>query len=85
MPSHMKTTLDIPDPLLAEAKALARREGITVRALVERGLRLALSERRNAKRFRLRDRSVGGSGLRPDVEGLSWDQIRELSYRGRGS
>jgi hypothetical protein len=35
----MKTTLDIPDPLLREARTVAARERTTLRALVEQGLR----------------------------------------------
>ena len=34
----MKTTLDIPDPLFREAKMVAAREGITLRAVVTRAL-----------------------------------------------
>jgi hypothetical protein len=34
----MKTTVEISDSLLREARKLARREGTTLRALVEQGL-----------------------------------------------
>lgn len=84
-PVHMKMTLEIAGSLLKEAKEVARNEGTTVRALVERGLRVALSERRgNKPSFKLPDASVGGKGLHPDAVGRSWDQLRVRSYGGRG-
>lgn len=81
--TRMKTTIDLADPLLAEARKLARREGTTVRALVEQGLRLVLSQRRRGV-FRLRDASFDGGGLRPELDGASWERLRELAYEGRG-
>lgn len=84
MVSHMKTTVEIPDPVLDEAKETARREGSSLRALVEEGLRLALDRRESGQSFRLKDASVGGRGLRRELQGASWDEIRNLAYRGRG-
>lgn len=80
----MKTTLDISDPLFKEAKAVAKREATTIRALVERGLRLALEERKAGKPFKLRNAAVGGHGLQPEASNLTWEQIRARSYEGRG-
>ena len=84
MVSNMKTTIDIADSLLAEAKAVAVREGTTVRSLVEEGLRLAIARREQGEPFRLRPASFRGNGLRPDVSLEQWDQIRGMIYGGRG-
>jgi hypothetical protein len=55
MVTHIKTTIDIADGLMVEAKAAARDDGTTLRALVEEGLRLALERRggQPAKPFEL--------------------------------
>lgn len=79
----MKTTIDISDSLLKAARQAARRDGTTLRALVEHGLRLALAERRQTTAFDLRDASVDGRGLQPGAEGLSWDELRALAYGDR--
>jgi hypothetical protein len=79
----MKTTIDIADSLLAEAKHVALRENITIRELVETGLRLALDQRREREPFKLRDGSVTGRGLKPEFQGAGWDKIRDAIYEGR--
>jgi hypothetical protein len=43
--THMKTTLDIDDRLLARAKRQASAQGTTLRALVEEALRARLAPR----------------------------------------
>lgn len=63
---------------------MAEREGTTLRALVEEGLRGTLARRRMVRRFRLRDGSVKGEGLQPGIDLSNWDQIRSLIYEGRG-
>jgi hypothetical protein len=77
---QMKTTIDIADPILREARKVANRDGITVRSLVEEGLRRVLAEKRRRAPFRLRVVSFGGKGLRPELSDKSWDEIREISY-----
>jgi hypothetical protein len=85
MGTHMKTTIDIADSLLAEAKATAAREGTTVRALVEEGLRRVMPEHGRKTRFRLRDGSFRkGKGLQPHVREGAWESVRELIYEGHG-
>ena len=44
----MKTTIDIPDSLLLSTRQTARKRGITLRALVEEGLRLVVPQRSTA-------------------------------------
>ena len=83
--AHMKTTIEISDALLREAKGLAAREGITVRTLVEQGLRHAIRERQMRTAFRLRKATFRGEGLNPDAADYGWDRVRDLAYDGRGS
>jgi hypothetical protein len=80
----MKTTLDISDPLLREARKLAARERTTLRALVEQGLRHMIAERRRRPAFRLRRASFMGRGLRAEMREAGWERLRETAYEGRG-
>jgi hypothetical protein len=80
----MKTTVEISDPLLREARKVAARDGVTLRELIETGLRDMLAKRKAAKPFKLRDGSYKGKGLHPDVQDLTWEEIRNLSYGDRG-
>jgi hypothetical protein len=80
----MKTTVEIPNTLLQQARKLASREDTTVRALVEEGLRHVIAVRSRAGSFRLRKASFKGAGLQPGVAGDSWERIRALAYEGRG-
>jgi len=84
MGSRMKTTIEIADALLKQAKRVAAKEGTTVRALIEQGLRRALAERKRRGGFRLRRATFKGRGLQPGVMELSWERVRELAYEGRG-
>ena len=81
----MKTTVELSDELAVAAKTHAARKGITLRSLIERGLRLAMSTDRKRRRFRLRDRSVAGRGLQAPYRDADWSRVRESIYQGRGS
>ena len=63
----MKTTIEISDPLLREARKLAEHEGVTLRALVERGLRRVVTESKPGAPFKLRRASFKGKGLQADA------------------
>jgi hypothetical protein len=52
MVTHMKTTIEIADPLLVRAKARAREQRITLRALIEESLAAALDQPQSAVRVR---------------------------------
>jgi hypothetical protein len=80
----MKTTVQIPDSLFEEARAVANHEKTTLKALIQEGLQRILTERKKQNRFRLRPAAFKGQGLHPDLKGASWEAIREKSYEGRG-
>jgi hypothetical protein len=69
----MKTTLDLNDPLLAEAKALAARQRTSLTRLIEQGLQLRLrAQARSAKQGPVRlPVFKGRGGLAAGVDPLS--------------
>ena len=50
----MKTTVEISDPLLREARKLAAREGVTLRIVIERGLHRVITETKQGTPFKRR-------------------------------
>ncbi|MCK6385638.1 MAG: type II toxin-antitoxin system VapB family antitoxin [Rhodocyclaceae bacterium] len=80
----MKTTIEIPDALMEQARRLAAREHTTLRALVEQGLREVIADKKRAAGFRLRRATFKGSGLQPPLRDAGWERIRDMSYEGRG-
>jgi hypothetical protein len=81
----MKTSVEIADDLLAEAKKMAADEHTTVHVLIEEGLRRIVEEWQQRTTFQLRRASFRGQGLHPDVREGSWERIRTLIYEGRGA
>lgn len=82
MGTHMKTTVEIADPLLEQAKAEARRRGTSLRALIEEGLRRVIAEP-TAAAYVLPDCSVSGSGPTDLWLNSTWDDKLEMIYEGR--
>jgi hypothetical protein len=81
----MKTTVEISDPLLREARELAAREGVTLRTWVERGLHRVVAETKRSTPFKLRRASFKGRGRQAELDEASWDRLRDLIYRDRGA
>lgn len=77
----MKTTIDLNDELARRARQLAERDGTTLRAVIEHGIRLALKERlARVRPAALRDARVTGQGLQRGFRGASWSDIRDAAY-----
>lgn len=80
----MRTTIDLPDPLLQKAKRLAAERKTTVRALIIEALQSSLNQRRG--KFALRDASFGdaGEGERVSIAAINEaiDLSREMAFRG---
>ena len=68
----MKTTIDISDALFEQARAQAKERGLSLRAMVESGLRMVMAQPRPAAEpFHLRDFSFGASGAGRELSALS--------------
>lgn len=84
----MKTTIELPDPLFAQARRYADAHNMSMKALIEQGLRTVMAEKKAAKPFKLRDGSVSGQGLSPTWRDAGWEQMRDALYgpgEGRGA
>jgi hypothetical protein len=81
----LKTTIELPEELVKQARRVARQEGASLRALVEEGLQRSLEARRQAARRELDFPTYGGSGLTTEFEGAPWSRIRDETYREHGA
>ena len=84
MGTHMKTTVELSDAILEAAKRHAKARGITLRAVMEEGLRAVLDGHSTKDSFKLKDASVDGRGIRPEVREGGWERLAELVYEGQG-
>lgn len=74
----MKTTLNLNDQLLRQAKEQAARDGITLARFVEEALRTRLADSRRRKQgFRLRLETVTGTSP-PNVDISDNDALYEV-------
>ena len=81
----MKTTIELPDDLLEQVRSVARREGTTLRDLVEEGLQRCLEARRSGVRRHLDFPTYGGAGLMAEFQGAPWSRVRDEVYREHGA
>ena len=82
MVSNVKTTIEIADGLLDDARRVARAEGVTLRALVERGLRREVADAECPPApHKMVDRSVDGTGLSEEFRNAKWGQLRDEIYQ----
>ncbi|MDR2991529.1 MAG: type II toxin-antitoxin system VapB family antitoxin [Burkholderiaceae bacterium] len=81
----MKTTIELPDALFAQARRYASARSMTMKALVEQGLRKVMAEKKDAPKFKLRDGSFKGNGLTPEFQNATWEQFRDAIYEGHGA
>jgi hypothetical protein len=81
----MKTTIELPDELVKQARLVAQQEGSTLRALVEEGLQRSLGARRASAHRQLDFPAYGTSGLTREFEGAAWSRLRDEIYRDHGA
>ncbi len=84
----MKTSIEIGDSLFVKAKKLAKQKRISLRALIEEGLRHVIANKekdKNAPQSKIL--TFGGDGLTDEykLRGLNWETLRDEIYRGHGS
>jgi hypothetical protein len=79
----VKTTVEIAGDLYERARRHAQRSGRPIRALIEDGLRMVLSEQDARPTYRLADRSVGDPLAEDPLEAMSWQDLRDEIYSGR--
>ncbi len=74
----MRTTVNIDEHLLVEAKQIAARTGRSLGDVVDDALRVLLSRRDEGARTRVVLPTDGGSGLRPGVDLNDREAMAEL-------
>ena len=78
MVTHMKTTIELSDNLLLQAKERARAESVTLKDFFEKSLTMALAE--PLPENQVEPVTFKGKGLAPDFQNASWEEIRDAIY-----
>jgi hypothetical protein len=77
----MRTTIDLPEDVLREAKLRAAREGRTLSAVVGDAVRTSFARPDRADRTRVELPTFGGGGLLPGVDLDNSAALLELMER----
>lgn len=80
----MKITIEIADDLLSRAKQLCRREGKTLRATIEDGLRQVLKHEAGRVGGRVKPIVFRKGGLSKEFKNAPWPVLRDEIHRDRG-
>jgi hypothetical protein len=79
----MKTTVEIADDLALTLKDHLKEHQMTLRSGLDQALRQWIDSQSNGPERPAIDPAVGvfrGTGLSPEFEGKSWEEIRDASY-----
>ena len=76
----MNTTFVLSDELLKRAKRVARSRNLSVKDLVEEGLRRVIEDDAVSPKYVLPDCSVGEERGEFPLSGRAWHEVRELIY-----
>lgn len=76
----MKTSFDIPAPLLEDLRAVARERGTTSKSLVEEALRDLIERHKRPTAYVLPDAAVAGNGMTEEFRNAGWDTVRDAAY-----
>ncbi|TNY27594.1 hypothetical protein [Fulvimonas soli] len=79
----MKTTLDINDELFRQMRDIAQHDKVTLKSLVEQGLRLVIKSREAAPARKRAEPVVfkGRLGFTPEFEGKDWRAFKDEARR----
>jgi len=81
----MKTTIDVADNILERARAFSKEESISLKVMVEEGLKHVLETHGTRKPQKVRPVTFNGEGLSPEFAHVGWSEIRDAAYQGRGA
>jgi hypothetical protein len=77
----MKTTVEISDELFKRSQQLAKRKGMTLRALLEEGLRLVIKTHHAPRSNEFKFPTFGRDGVNEEFRDSDWNKIRDTIYR----